>query len=69
MKIDQQIRKLDEYIRRLLISGHNYSILIDIERSQITYLKYVANNDIKKANFKREYEDEKKAHPGKADLG
>jgi len=58
MKIDKQIEIFLKEIEKLLLSGHNYSIFIDIKRSQVTYFKYVANKDMVKINVKREYGNE-----------
>lgn len=60
MKIDKQIDILLKEIEKLLLSGHNYSIFIDIKRSQVTYIKYVGNKDMIKINVKREYGNEEK---------
>ena len=52
MKVDKQVDIVLKEIEKLLLSGHNYSIFIDIKRSQVTYFKYVANRDMVKLNVK-----------------
>ena len=58
MKIKKQIQALSEEMEKLLLSGKNYSIFIDIRRSQVVYLKYVENCNYVRVNLKREYPDE-----------
>ena len=58
MKIIRQLEILEEEIKKLLLSGKNYSIFVDIKRSQVIYFKYVENNNYVKINLKREFKDE-----------
>lgn len=59
MKVAQQSNQVSGILEKLLESGRNYHIFIDIKRSQVTYFKYVANKDMIKINF-REYENGRK---------
>jgi len=58
MKIKRQLEIVIEEIEKLLLSGKNYNIFIDIKRSQVIYFKYVENNNYVKINLKREFKDE-----------
>jgi len=59
MKIEKQLEKVNEELRKLLLSGHNFLIIADIRRSQVTYLKVIRNSDMKRINFKQVEIDEK----------
>jgi len=56
LKVAVQVAQVAGILEKLLNSGKNYHIFIDIKRSQVTYFKYVGNKDIIKINF-REYEN------------
>lgn len=53
MKIAHQIEIIVKIITKLLLSGKNYSIFIDVKRSQVHYLKYVDNKDIAEINVRK----------------
>ena len=59
MKIKRQLDLLAEEMEKLLLSGKNYSIFIDIKRSQVVYFKYVENSNFERINLKRESTGEK----------
>jgi len=52
MKIKRQLEIVIEEIELLLLSGNNFTIFIDIKRSQITYFKYLANKDLVRINLR-----------------
>jgi hypothetical protein len=56
MKVDDQLSQVQGILEKLLLSGKNFHIFIDVKRSQVTYFKYVGNKDMVKINF-REYEN------------
>jgi len=56
MNLEIQKSQVAGILEKLLRSGKNYHIFIDIKRSQVTYFKYVGNKDMVKINF-REYEN------------
>ena len=62
MRIDEQIFQVSAILENILKSGKNYHIFIDIKRSQVTYFKYVGNNDMIKINF-REYQNGRQTQP------
>ena len=58
MKIDDQLVILCKEMRKLLLSGNNCYIFIDVKRSQITYFKYVLNKNMARVNFREgKYEE------------
>ena len=46
MKLRQQLKIIIDLFTNLLLSGKNYSIFIDVKRSQVLYVKYVENKDM-----------------------
>jgi len=59
MKIKTQLKIVSDELEKLLLSGKNYSIFIDVKRSQVAYFKYVENDNMVRINLKREYGDGK----------
>ena len=54
MKVKRQMEIVIAEIEKLLLSGHNYTIFIDIKRSQVTYFKHVENKNMVRVNLREE---------------
>ena len=69
MKVAQQLSILSDEIKKLLLTGKNYTIFIDVKRSQVIYFKYVENNSLVKINLKKEYANDQQSRTGPEDSG
>ncbi len=54
MKIEFQREKVLRVLTKLLLSGKNYYIFIDIKRSQVHYIKYVENKNMTVHNMRKD---------------